>query len=278
MVTAPPSPPKSLAPELAERWKEIIDRAATIDRADYFMMLDIPREAGAEEAESAFFAMAKRWHPDRLPPELGPVRDYCSRVFARMGEARATLTDEEQRARYMKLMADGSGSPEMQETVARVVEAAGHFQKAEVCFKRNDFAQAEALCRKALQLDATQPDYVAMLAWLTSLKPENQGPEKTMACIEQLGSAIKLSERCEKAYFWRAMLYRRLGKDDLAVRDFRIVIELNPRNIDAAREVRLYQMRGGKGSNPPPRRNSPPPQKGTDTSQKGLFGRLFKKP
>jgi tetratricopeptide (TPR) repeat protein len=279
-MTGPPPPPKDLSPELAERWREVIERAATIDRADYFMMLDIPRESSGEDAESAFIAMAKRWHPDRLPPELAPVRDYCSRVFARMGEARATLTDADQRARYMKLMADGSGSPEMQETVARVVEAAGQFQKAEVCFKRNDFAQAEALCRKALQLDETQPDYVAMLAWLTALKPENQSADKTMACIEQLGSAIKMSERCEKAYFWRAMLYRRLGKDDLAVRDFRLVIELNPRNIDAAREVRLHQMRsGGRGSNPPPRRHSPPPPKGTETSQKsGLFGRLFKKP
>ncbi len=279
-VTLPPPPPKDLAPELAERWSEIVERAGNIDRADYFMMLDIARDATRDEVESSFLALAKRWHPDRLPPELAPVREYCSRVFARMGEARATLTDEEQCARYMKLLADGSGSPETQETVARVVEAAGNFQKAEVCFKRNDYAQAEALCRKALELDPTQPDYVAMLAWLTALKPENQGSEKTTACIEQLAKAIKMSDRCEKAYFWRGMLYRRLGKDDLAVRDFRLVIELNPRNIDAAREVRLYQMRGGsKTSNPPARKSSSPPQKPGDSSPKNsLFGRLFKKP
>jgi tetratricopeptide (TPR) repeat protein len=107
-----------------------------------------------------------------------------------------------------------------------------------------------------------------------------------MHCIEQLGKAIKMSERCEKAYFWRGMLYRRLGKDDLAVRDFRQAMELNPRNIDAAREVRLHHMRGGRTSNPPPRRNSPTPQRPApqrpgDAAQKGagsLFGRLFKKP
>src|SRR5579871_6513113 len=98
----------------------------------------------------------------------------------------------------MKLLADGSGSPEMQETVARVVEAATHFQKAEVCFKRNDLVQAEALCRQALELDATQPDYVALLAWLLALKPESQGPEKTLACIDHLTRAIKMSDRCEK--------------------------------------------------------------------------------
>ncbi len=243
------------------------------------MMLDIPREATQEETESAFLELAKRWHPDRLPPELAPVREFCSRVFARMGEARTSLIDAEQRARYMRLLADGSGSPEMQEAVARVVEAAGNFQKAEVCFKRNDLAQAESLCQKALQLDPTQPDYVALLAWLTSLKPESQSPEKTMASVEQLSKAIKMNDRCEKAYFWRGMLFRRLGKDDLALRDFRQVTELNPRNIDAAREVRLHVMRnGGRSSSPPPRRNSPPPPKGGDGPQKGLFGRLFKKP
>jgi tetratricopeptide (TPR) repeat protein len=196
-----------------------------------------------------------------------------------MNEARSALSDDAQRARYMKLLADGSGSPEMQETVARVVEAATHFQKAEVCFKRNDLGQAEQLCRKAYELDPTQPDYMAMLAWLTALKPENLTPEKTSGCIDQLTRAIKQSDRCEKAYFWRGMLWKRVGRDDLAVRDFRRVVELNPRNIDAAREVRLRHMRGGT-SRPQPRRASPVPQKPSEPPSKGgsLFGRLFKKP
>jgi tetratricopeptide (TPR) repeat protein len=282
-LSAPPPPPKDLAPELVERWREIVERAGTIDRADYFMMLEIARDSDRDEVESAFLTLAKRWHPDRLPSELAPVREFCSRVFARMGEARATLTDDEHRARYMKLLADGSGSPEMQETVARVVEAAGHFQKAEICFKRSDFAQAESLCRKAIDLDATQPDYIAMLAWLTAMKPENQAPEKTMVAIEQLTKAIKMNDRCEKAYFWRGMLLRRLGKDDLAVRDFREAMDLNPHNIDAAREVRLHTMRnGGRTSSPPARRNSPPPpqkpREPGNKSDKSLFGRMFKKP
>jgi hypothetical protein len=64
-----PPPPPGLTAELSQRWKEIVDRAATIDRADYFMMLDVARDATQSDVESAFFALAKRWHPDRLPPE-----------------------------------------------------------------------------------------------------------------------------------------------------------------------------------------------------------------
>jgi curved DNA-binding protein CbpA len=273
-ITVPPLP-AGLPAELAERWKEIGERASTIDRADYFSMLDIARDATTEEVESAYFALAKQWHPDRLPQELAPVRDLCARVFGRMSEARATLVDGQQRERYMKLLADGSGSPEMQETVARVVEAATNFQKADICFKRSDLVQAETFCRKALELDDTQPDYHALLAWLIAQKPESQSPEATQACIARLDRAIGISNRCEKAYYWRGLLYKRLGKKDLAARDFKKVAELNPKNIDAAREVRLDQMRSsGRASSPP----APPVREGSKAEEsKGLFGKLFKK-
>jgi DnaJ-domain-containing protein 1 len=267
-------PPPGLSPELTERWREIADRAATIDRADYFSMLDIARDATAQDIEAAYFALAKIWHPDRLAPELGPVRDACSRVFGRMSEARATLADPKQRERYMKLLADGSGSPEAQETVARVVDASTAFQKAEVCFKRNDLVQAEEFCRRAIDLDDSQADYQALLAWLLALKPENQSGEATLTSIRMLDKAIKMNERCEKGYFYRGMLYKRLGKGEMATRDFKQASELNPRNIDAVREVRLHTMRGGSSERE--RDSSPPPPKAADKGG-GLFGRLFKK-
>jgi tetratricopeptide (TPR) repeat protein len=269
---APPTP--GLSPELTERWKDINERAATIDRADYFGMLDVARDATTQEIESAYFALAKLWHPDRLPNDLAPARDACSRVFARMSEARATLVDPKQRERYMKLLADGSGSPEAQETVMRVVDASTAFQKAEVCFKRNDATQAEEFCRRAVELDDSQADYQALLAWLLALKPENQGGDATMTSIRMLDKAIKMNERCEKGYFFRGMLYKRLGKGELATRDFKQASELNPRNIDAVREVRLHTMRGGSSERE--RDSSPPPPKAGDKGG-GLFGRLFKK-
>ena len=276
-------PPPGLPNDLAERWTTIVERARTIDRADYFAMLDLARDATPEEAQASYFSLAKRWHPDRLPAELGPIRDACSRVFARMSEAHSTLTDEERCSRYMRLLAEGSGSPEMQETVAKVVEAATDFQKAEVCFKRQDYAQAETLCRKAAKADATQPDYHAMLAWLISLKPESQSAEKVAECIQMLDRAVAMSDRCERAYFWRGMLHKRVGRSDAAIRDFRRAYDLNPRNIDAAREVRLHNMRGGRASRssmPPaaPARPSPLPGKPPKPEEKSsLLGRLFKK-
>jgi hypothetical protein len=74
------------------------------------------------------------------------------------------------------------------------------------------------------------------------------------------------------------LLYKRLGKAELAARDFRKSAELNPRNIDAVREVRLHTMRGGASGvvqEGKSRDSSPPPPKAGEKS--GLLGRLFKK-
>jgi tetratricopeptide (TPR) repeat protein len=272
-------PPETLSEELAGRWREINDRASTIDHADYFEMLGVSRNASRKDIESAFYALARRWHPDRLPTELAPIRDACSRVFSRMSEALATLMDDEQRAQYVQLVSEGGGSPAVQETVARVLEAAMNFQKAEVCFKRNDLVQAEELCKRAMESDATQADYRAMLAWLIALKPEFQSPDKTAECIRMLDEAIFISDRCEKAFYWRGQLHKRIGKNDIALKDFKRAMELNAHNIDAAREVRLYQMRAGRSgvvSNPAGQRGSSP-HHGDPPPKLGFFSRLFKK-
>jgi tetratricopeptide (TPR) repeat protein len=275
-------PPPRLAPELSERWRAIVDRARTIERADYFAMLDLARDSTPEQARSSFLALAMKWHPDRLPPELFPVREACSRVFGRLSEAHATLTDPEKRAGYMRLLADGSGSPEMQETIAKVVAATEDFKKAEAFFRRNDFLRAEDLCRRALAGDATQADYHAMLAWLVSLKPENQSPEKVMRSIRMLDKAIAMSEQCERAFFWRGMLYKRLGRPEAAYRDFHEAVELNPDNIDAVREMRLHNMRSGTRSRPSvpavQTRSSPARSQSAKQEEKpSLLSRFFKK-
>ena len=42
-----------------------------------------------------------------------------------------------------------------------------------------------------------------------------------------LDKAISMNDRCEKAYFWRGMLNKRVGKAESAYRDFRKAVDLN---------------------------------------------------
>ncbi len=269
----PTTPPGDvLSPELSARRKDIQERAAKIDKEDYFAMLCVDRDASPQAVQAAFFALAKTWHPDRLPAAIADVKEMCARVFSRLSEAHQTLSDPVKRGPYVALLQQGPGQDDAQAEIMRVVEAATNFQKAEIFLKRNDFVQAEEYCKKAISGDPKQADYHALLAWLLSMKPDRQSPTATEALIEDLTRAIAMNKMCERAHFYRGMLFKRLRLEDRAVRDFRRAFELNPRNIDAQREVRIFDMR--RGSIPSP---GGPKKPAKDEEKNGLFGRFFKK-
>ena len=286
-----PPPTRAAAPVISDevlqaRRAEITARAGAVEKQDYFDILGVARDATTQEIQTTFFLLAKTWHPDRLPPALADVRDACSRVFARMSEAHQALSDPDKRAQYMRLMKEGGASPSEQDEIAAVVEAATSFQKAEVFLKRGDFKQAEVLVRRALELDPKQADYHALSAWLQSMKQENQGEPATRVQIAVLDGAIATNEKCERAYFYRGMLLKRIGDLTAAHRDFKRASELNPRNVDAQREVRLYTMRNEKSGTTSPgagdkeRKSDPGRAKDKPKEKdeaKGLFGRFFKK-
>jgi tetratricopeptide (TPR) repeat protein len=284
----PPSQPAPAAQHLTSEQsglkQKILERAAAISAQDYFQMLGLERDATPEAVQKAFFGLAKVWHPDRLPPALVDVKDACSKVFTHLTEAHATLLDPERRTEYMTLLKDGGATPDDQAKIQAILEAATEFQKAEIFLKRNDTAQAHELAKKAYALDPEQADYLAMVTWLDAQKPEWVGREKTLEKIAVLDRCIKMNVNSERAYFWRGMLYKRIDETSKAMKDFKKAADLNPRNLDAMREVRLHNIRGGSPrgqSKPPPgggggsgRPSQKPPQPET---LGGLFGKLFKK-
>jgi len=271
-AAAPAAPGSVLSPELSVRRKDILNRASKIDQENYFEMLGVERDAQPQVVQAAFFALAKTWHPDRLPAAISDVKEQCARVFSRLSEAHQTLSDAQKRSRYLTLLDQGAGGDESQAEILRVVDAATNFQKAEIFLKRNDFAQSEEYCQKAISGDEKQADYHALLAWLRAMKAEGQSPAATEALVDDLTRAIAMNKMCERAHFYRGMLFKRLRQEDKAVRDFRRAFELNPRNIDAQREVRIFDMR--RGSMPAPGASKRPPK---DDEKNGIFGRLFKK-
>jgi tetratricopeptide (TPR) repeat protein len=294
---APPSGPAVAIPpgkqaEYELRKKQITERAEKIGSQNYFEMLGVKNDAKVEDCQKAFFALAKEWHPDRLPAWLAEVKDPCSKVFSHMSEAHQTLTDPKKRPEYVQLLKDGGATPDDQAKIQAILEAAGNFAKAEAFFKKNDMAQAETYCRKAYEADPTQSDYIAMIAWLEAQRPALSKDDVRMR-IAMLDKAIRINERCEKAFFWRGQLHKRMDMMPQAMKDFKAASEINPRNTDAIREMRLYQMRKGQpGASMPPERTShappkptaaPPAKSASDAVNKAgdavnnLFGKFFKR-
>jgi curved DNA-binding protein CbpA len=262
-------------------------------------MLGIAKEGPPGDVQSAYFALAKIWHPDRLPPELGSVRDAASKVFARMSEAFETLSDPARRKRYLDVMKGGGGTPEEADKIQAIIDAATDFQRAEILWRKRD-PGAEEFINRAYKSDPEQSDYIALYA---TVQLSKRAPDASVDDLIKLcDHAIENSERCELAYFCRANLKKRIGRIESAIVDFKNAYELNPKNLDAAREVRLYEMRRAKMSDQrrttpssrrstpptglrssPPPRTSPPPKKPSGAPPKkegGVLsgiGKLFKR-
>jgi curved DNA-binding protein CbpA len=260
-------------PEIAARRAEIAKRAESIDAEDYYQMLGIAPDATVDQVKAAYFGLAKSWHPDRLPSELLDAKPLVARVFARFSEAYQTLIDPEKSKEYAELIKSGGGSPDDQEKVARVVDAALEFQKAEILLKKNDIVGAEQLAGRAVQADPDQPEYLTLLVWIRAMRrgdpPElREGQTSTHYddLIKLLDGILAKEKEFERALYYRGVLLKRSGRVDKSIRDFRLAAQLNPKNLDAVREVRLYEMRKRGG-----------PQKGKGGEQDGLFGKFFKR-
>jgi curved DNA-binding protein CbpA len=279
----PASAPKpSESPEVAAFRAEISERAGQ-GGADYYELLGVAPDALPAVIQAAFFQLAKKWHPDRVPPELSDVRDLSNKVFARMSEAHQILLDPARRKEYDELRKGGAGSAEEQEQVQRVLRAATAFQKAEVLMKRNNHAAALDEARKALESDPSQADYIALLAWLESTQL-NANLEEILARIEK---AQRLEPNNTRIRWYRGSLLKRMGKNGKAIGDFRFIVDNDPRHLDAQREIRLYEMRKAEqrrtGQKSPSDRPSAAPgrQSGEQPSIKppdgGRFGKWFKR-
>ena len=231
-----------LTPELSALRQGIIDRVATIMDEDYFRVLGIPREAPVAIAQQAYIALAKSWHPDRLAPQLFDVRDLAQKCFIRMTEARGILTDPEKRAAYVVSLKQGTHPVRVAGPAPGMTGAAFEFQKAELFLKKRDLVLADEHCRRAHEADPANADYVALLTWI-EVEREGASTDNLPKHMDALDRALKMNERCERAYFYRGMLYKRLNKPEKAFADFQAAAAINPKNIDAAREVYLFRKR-----------------------------------
>ncbi|HYG67487.1 MAG TPA: DnaJ domain-containing protein [Anaeromyxobacteraceae bacterium] len=86
-----------------DRRREILFADAQVDRWTHWEVLGIPWNASAAEANAAYLARVKVFHPDRYASaRLGKFRPRLERVFRRLTEARAVLTDDARRAEYAR--------------------------------------------------------------------------------------------------------------------------------------------------------------------------------
>lgn len=229
-----------LAPPMRKKFDEAEARFEEMQEQTYYQMLEITDKATTNDVKSAFMAAAAKWHPDRVGSGAPLVLDAYKKVFALLNEAQNTLTDFDQRKKYDVAAKDGGGTPGSQKRMIALLEAATEVQKAEICLKRRDYAEAERLTRRALRAVPDDPTAMTVLAQvLTESKPDTSAAETEKLLVK----ALEFSPENDKALVMLGLIIKRKGNVAEALKMFKKAAELNPKNMDATREVRVAEMR-----------------------------------
>jgi curved DNA-binding protein CbpA len=222
---------------------EILARDAAIASSDAYSILGVDEKADGVAVQRAYFEAVKKFHPDRLPAELADVSAAAARVFGALTEAHQTLMDPDKRRAHDEARAQGIALSGEKSEVERVLEASTNFEKALVMFKRGDQGAARRYAERAAEGDASVGEHLALHGYLLALEG---GPEATARALELLDRAASEDEATDRTCYWRGSVRKKLGMLDGAIADFRRAAEKNPKNIDAVREVRLFEMRAQK--------------------------------
>lgn len=234
-IPEPPRPSGSFSAEEIRR--AVLDKGARVARESHFEVLEIGAGATVEEARAAYFRLSRLFHPDKLPPTLDAERDACAAIFARIDLAYRTLTDPALRAKYVSgVHARSPAAPRAKP----MIEARG-------ALARGDFAAAAAACARGVAESPDDGDLLALAAWARANCVTTDIEERLKDELANLERAIELTPLSADARYYRAELNRRLGRPMHALRDYREALELNPHHVDAAREMRLFNLRVERG-------------------------------
>ncbi|MDD5737447.1 MAG: molecular chaperone DnaJ [Candidatus Omnitrophica bacterium] len=94
------------------------------DKRDYYEILGVQKNAGADEIKSAYRKLALKYHPDRNPAD----KKAAEEKFKELSEAYAVLSDPQKRAQYDQFGHEGIDSRYTREDIYRGADFSSIFE------------------------------------------------------------------------------------------------------------------------------------------------------
>lgn len=214
---------------------------------DHFQLLGVARDASDETIRDAYFELAGKLHPDRLRAAgINDLADESQRVCAEINSAFTALSNATKRAQYVATLgASGAGKSQQAEAASmasRLLAAEESFRRGEWALRRNNFPEARAHFEKALELSPNEAEHHALLGWAIwcATDDKNAVREDVLARLQR---ALEISPKSLAALYYRARVAALIGQEDLALRNFRRVAEIDPSYQDARLQARLLESR-----------------------------------
>jgi tetratricopeptide (TPR) repeat protein len=261
-ATPPPDPAAEPTPEqrahkaeMEARRKEIQERYEKLKGSTHFDVLGIPRTANEAQVKTAYFNLAKRFHPDtRHDPALADLRDQMDAIFIRFGQAFEVLRNPRTRLPYeATLPSHGSGPTGDTPAVAvpapdpalEARRAAENVRRAERLVEEAKYWDAIQLLEPAVQaLGGAQRQRARVILARALVK----NPNWIHQAEEVLQAVVHDEPNHQEAHFELGSLYKERGLKSRALASFRRVLDLNPQH---ERALEALANLGDVGPEPP---------------------------
>ena len=238
-------PPKEVVLDQVHSLASLNRRLEEMDTETPFEVLGAPMTATTDQLQAAFAKQLFIYHPDRLRGRVSEdVARACAQVCRKLQEARNQLATEADLQHYRELTMAGSSARGRAEASTA---AASRLEEAERCIRRRDFVVAEAHVLAAISADGERPSYQGLLGWCRAQAiPIREGrgiDHRYDAMLELLRNAVRAEPNAAQIRYYFGQVLLRSRRTDAAMKQFRLVLELQPQNVGAARELRLHEMR-----------------------------------
>ncbi|MGH2901647.1 MAG: DnaJ domain-containing protein, partial [Solirubrobacteraceae bacterium] len=247
---APPQvslPGVGAAAAAADLDAKLREALARFEGASHYEVLGVDEHAQDEDVRQAFMALAKVFHPDKIGRRAPELVELAAKVFSRISEANDALGRPDSRAGYLAQLRKTRGASADRRAVNRILTAEQQFQRADEAMRRKDWEGALEAIRWALELDADEGEFHTLRGWVVFLKSQDKGNADPDGAMDHIRKGIALSPQSPTGYYYLGQIKKACGDPAEAERMFRKTIEIRPNHVEAARELRLMQLRRAKG-------------------------------
>lgn len=235
----PESPKERLE---AERLRELLE---TWKKKSHFEILTIRAESTDEEVRNRYMDLAKIYHPDRVRAAADPALIEVRRSLFTLVQAAYEATDNaEKRAAQRDMAKMGfAGKVDEQAVVRAVLESETFFRKAEALARMKKYAEALEHIDQAIKRN-DEPEFRMHRAYFSyHASPSEAAAQRA---LDEIALLLKKNPTLASGQLFLARLNKALHRPELAMKHFKKLLELDPRNHEAESELRLFAMRQDK--------------------------------
>ncbi|HVO31514.1 MAG TPA: DnaJ domain-containing protein, partial [bacterium] len=224
--------------------EELKKTLAEYEKKTLFEVLGVSKTSTPSDAKKAYFALAKKYHPDTIPTDASPEhRKLVEQIFAIIGRANSVLEDPKQREQYLMDLEVGGDGANLE--AEGLLNAELEFQKGEFfLLKKKDAAQAEKHLAIALKLNPKEGEHHILWGWLLFLKSKGGAAAEAEKYIL---NGLKMRENnVAVGFLFLGHIYK--AKNDIAKAEkyYQKCVSIDEKNAEAMSELRVIAMRKGK--------------------------------